>query len=602
MYRHVLILACSSCLAAATYEVGPGQAHTAIGTVPWESLAAGDTVRIHYRAEPYREKWVINRVGSAGAPITVSGVPGPLGELPVIEGQNATTRSALSYWGRQRAVIKIGGSSVPDVAQARYIVVENLEVRGAKTGNTYTAPGGATESYSGPAAAITVESADHITIRNCTITDSNNGFFTIWNPGLEPTSNITVSGCRIFGNGVVGSVYEHNVYTEAVGIVFEYNRFGSLRAGASGNNLKDRSAGTVVRCNWIEGGNRQLDLVEEQASPDIRDDPAYRSTFVYGNVLIEPAGEGNRQMIHYGGDGAEEDYRKGTLHLYGNTFISHRTDRTTLLRLSTDDEHCEARNNIVWLSAAAGSTLELLDDTGTANFLRNWLPGGHEASFFGAGAVVETSTVTGASPGFTAAAGGDYTLAAGSPCLGAAVALHADALAAQDQTRQYVLHQSSAARPTLADLGAFEAAAGADTTPPTMQDVAVSVTSSSASITWTSDEAATAWVEYGPTAAYGSSSAVVAVRSTGHTVVLGGLAAATTWHFRVRGGDASGNIGSSADATFTTADASAPEAPGGGGGGGSSSSAGTGDGGGCGSGASAAAVLLALALLRLRRR
>ena len=44
---------------AATYRVGPGQAHTEIDTVPWESLNPGDAVEIEWRSTPYRSKWVI---------------------------------------------------------------------------------------------------------------------------------------------------------------------------------------------------------------------------------------------------------------------------------------------------------------------------------------------------------------------------------------------------------------------------------------------------------------------------------------------------------------------------------------------------------------
>jgi len=69
-------------------------------------------------------------------------------------------------------------------------------------------------------------------------------------------------------------------------------------AAALGNDLKDRSAGLVVRNNWIEGGNRQLDLVDGEDSQVIVDDPRYHENFVYGNVLIEPDGAGNSQISH----------------------------------------------------------------------------------------------------------------------------------------------------------------------------------------------------------------------------------------------------------------------------------------------------------------
>ena len=59
-----LIFGSVASLWSAVYEVGPGQALSAIGEVPWESLQPGDTVRIHWREEAYKEKWVIGRQGT----------------------------------------------------------------------------------------------------------------------------------------------------------------------------------------------------------------------------------------------------------------------------------------------------------------------------------------------------------------------------------------------------------------------------------------------------------------------------------------------------------------------------------------------------------
>ena len=82
----------ASPLAAVTYNVGPGQSLATIGAVPWATLAAGDVVRIHYRAAPYAEKWVICRQGTQALPIIVQGVPDTgTGALPVITGASATT-------------------------------------------------------------------------------------------------------------------------------------------------------------------------------------------------------------------------------------------------------------------------------------------------------------------------------------------------------------------------------------------------------------------------------------------------------------------------------------------------------------------------------
>ena len=77
------------------YPVGPGQTYENIGDVPWESIVAGDSVLIHFRESPYHEKWVICRAGTENAPIVVKGIPNGQGELPVIDGRNATTRAAM---------------------------------------------------------------------------------------------------------------------------------------------------------------------------------------------------------------------------------------------------------------------------------------------------------------------------------------------------------------------------------------------------------------------------------------------------------------------------------------------------------------------------
>jgi len=124
--------------AATTYRVGPGWSYVTPSDVPWESLAPGDSVLIHKRPAAYHDKWVICRVGTAGAPIVVRGVPDATGALPVIDGANAVTRSALNFWNENRGVIKIGGANNPPDTMPAWIVVESLDIRGARPENTYT--------------------------------------------------------------------------------------------------------------------------------------------------------------------------------------------------------------------------------------------------------------------------------------------------------------------------------------------------------------------------------------------------------------------------------------------------------------------------------
>ena len=456
----VPLLALSASLAsAATFEVGPGRPYATIGSVPWESLQADDTVLIHWRTNAYREKWVICRQGTLAAPITVRGVPGPLGQLPVINGNAATTRSVLNYWNENRGVIKIGGANVPPDTTPRHIIVENLDIRSARPPYIYTNRTGAAGTYINNASAIYVEKGENITVRNCVMRDCGNGFFVASSSALA-SSNILVEGNYIYDNGNDASIFEHNNYTAAINITFQYNHFGPLRPGCSGNNLKDRSAGLIVRYNWLEGGNRQLDLVDAEDSTLILNHPQYRKTYVYGNVLIEPVGDGNRQIVHYGGDsGMIPDYRKGTLHFFNNTLVSTRTDRTTLLRLSTDEEHADCRNNILYVTAA-GNTLSIVDGSGFVNLSHNWLKPGW-ANTFGTltGAITNDANLTGTSPRFLDEAAKRYFLVSTSACVNAGSAMHGDVVASSNAPiRHYMPHQLNVPRPNYQawDIGAYE--------------------------------------------------------------------------------------------------------------------------------------------------
>ncbi len=78
------------------YEVGPGLAYETPNDVPWESLQPSSIVRIHWRQEPYRSKWVITTTATIDQPVVVIGVPNN-GMLPVITGENATTREGMYY-------------------------------------------------------------------------------------------------------------------------------------------------------------------------------------------------------------------------------------------------------------------------------------------------------------------------------------------------------------------------------------------------------------------------------------------------------------------------------------------------------------------------
>ncbi|UCH51972.1 MAG: redoxin domain-containing protein [Chloroflexota bacterium] len=101
--------------------------------------------------------------------------------------------------------------------------------------------------------------------------------------------------------------------------------------------------------------------------------------------------------------------------------------------------------------------------------------------------------------------------------------------------------------------GELITAATADETPPTISGVnASSITESSATITWATDETATSQVEYGETEEYGSQTAEDTTLSTSHSVTLTGLNEGTTYYYRAISKDSSGNVATSANQTFET--------------------------------------------------
>jgi hypothetical protein len=464
---------CTHVGAGTDYQVGPGKAYENIGDVPFESLVAGDTVRIFWREQPYHEKMMISGVGTADQPIRVCGVAGPQGELPVIDGQNATTRPTLDFpfTGHQpRGLVIVGHPhDKPYDEQPTHIVIEALEIRNVSPENSFTDKAGQVQPFSGMAAGIFVQRADDLTIRGCDIHDNNNGMFMGSGGGAEMTERVLVEGNRIYQNGSLTDWYEHNIYNEVNGVIYQFNYLGEPRAGqygVLGANIKDRSAGTVIRYNWIEDGGHLLDIVDAQeAQADTVGMPSFHETFVYGNVMIRSNMPGG-SMIHYGGDsGIYANYRKGTLHFYENTVVVKNDtasdyDVPEVFEISTNDEHVSATNNVFYstVSPSGLKGVALLGGrdgvtAGVATFTTNWVTTGWTATNLIGSAMNVTAQVTGleaslggTDPGFTSVANGDFTPATGSAMVGAGSDMTSMVPGEHAVQYQYVPHQAGKPR------------------------------------------------------------------------------------------------------------------------------------------------------------
>jgi len=93
-----------------------------------------------------------------------------------------------------------------------------------------------------------------------------------------------------------------------------------------------------------------------------------------------------------------------------------------------------------------------------------------------------------------------------------------------------------------------------DTTPLLISKVVAStISSSAATITWTTNQASDTQVEYGLTTTYGKVTTLNINRVTLHSQTLNGLDRNTWYHYRVKSRDAAGNLAVSGDFVFKTA-------------------------------------------------
>ncbi len=407
----LLVLNNKTVFAQKTYDVGPGYPKTQLNQIPWAALAAGDVVNIHYDVNGYHEKFLISTSGTLAKPIKIVGIAGPNGEKPIIDGDKAKALSGQICYAQTQpfGLIFIEPGLVNGLcANGSYaaiphdIVIDNLEIRNAHPTMTYSVDGGAQQAYSSFSCGIYAERVQNLVVSNCNFNHCGLGLFINSKFGTNALSqNILVERNTFTQNGVVGDGHDHNSYIEAVNVVYQYNFYDHLVNGSSGASIKDRSAGNVFRYNWIVASEgHAVQIAEPQGGLGYIDQiPAYRQTYMYGNVIYN-AKLGAARIIRYGGDqGIYSSYRQGTLYFYNNTVIDEGDKynvpgavrwATSLFLLPdsgevgkvTIKETVDCRNNIIYNQAATPgvvpTTFNLMstDLSGTINMTNNWVSPG----------------------------------------------------------------------------------------------------------------------------------------------------------------------------------------------------------------------------------
>jgi hypothetical protein len=174
------------------------------------------------------------------------------------------------------------------------------------------------------------------TLRNAFLHDNENGILT----GANTASNILVEYTE-FGHNGYGDGYSHNLYIGNVGsLTFRYNYSHDANVG---HNLKSRARTNMIAYNRFSSGIAGSTAI---GKPSYEIDlPNAGTSYVIGNVIQQPALNGNPTMLAYGEEGASNTGKN--LYVVNNTFLNDDSAHGTFVMVgSTVTVPALLQNNI----------------------------------------------------------------------------------------------------------------------------------------------------------------------------------------------------------------------------------------------------------------
>jgi hypothetical protein len=389
------------------YEVGSGKEYPSLESTPAAgSLKPGSIIRVWNtdktgsNPSTYHEYYQIASTGTPTQPMILCGVPDSLGNLPVIDGSNATAQASVSEDGAAAGagIISVWpGSGTPygywqnGSAGPSYVTVTGLHIAHGTPDYSYTPPGGgAATAYQIFTACLNIRSGSYIDLGGNNLDTCGLGVFTADNGNngwVSITQLITVTGNHVQNAGVSGQAGEHEAYIQTWYALLQGNLWDNYNQQASGSAIKWRGVEGIFRYNNVASGAQRLfDLVEVQdATPYVTFDgylglpgetncdvsmyclgdtagpnilagyqESFQKDFIYGNEMF---GLSSLQQIHYladGGSGMQD--RNGTLYFFSNTLDAAQN----IFDTSSDGDgfygyfpqRIDARNNILWANHA----------------------------------------------------------------------------------------------------------------------------------------------------------------------------------------------------------------------------------------------------------
>jgi hypothetical protein len=281
----VLGAAIAAPASAATLSVGAGQAY-ATPCKAFAAAAAGDLIEI--QAGTYTG----DVCTIAQSNLTIRGVNG----RPKI---NAGGRSAGG-----KAIWVVGGSN---------ITIDNVEMVGAKVADKN-------------GAALRLEGTN-FTLRNSFLHDNENGILS----GVNTASTIVLENNE-FGHNGYGDGYSHNVYIGKAGkLTFRYNYSHDANVG---HNLKTRALYNTIAYNRFSSLRAGETGSTAAGKPSYEIDvPNGGTTFIIGNVIMQPVAGNNPNIVAYGEEGVS-GYATD-LYVVNNTFINDESSRGTFVMVGS---------------------------------------------------------------------------------------------------------------------------------------------------------------------------------------------------------------------------------------------------------------------------
>ncbi|WP_313175487.1 hypothetical protein [Massilia sp.] len=283
----VLGAAIAAPASAATLSVGAGKTYT----TPCKAFAvakAGDTVEI--QAATYS------------------------GDVCAITANKLTIRGVNGRPKIQAGGKSSGGKAIW-VVRGNDITVDNVEMSGAKVADKN-------------GAALRLEGTN-FTLRNSFLHDNENGVLS----GENTASTVTME-YNEFGHNGYGDGYSHNIYIGKIAkLYFRYNFSHDANVG---HNLKTRGIYNMIAYNRFSSLRAGETGSTAAGKPSYEIDvPNGGTTYVIGNVIMQPASHNNPALVAYGMEGATGAGRKQDLYVINNTFLNEDSGRGTFVQIGS---------------------------------------------------------------------------------------------------------------------------------------------------------------------------------------------------------------------------------------------------------------------------